>query len=97
MKELEVASQEALQETAEEFKIPAPLSAGYAMEWGPIVDGDYMPTNPMTEESFAENGKDIELLISGCTAVGRTNESALGEFCKDGSTISRGDSGLEAL
>lgn len=63
MKELEVASQEALQETAEEFKIPAPLSAGYAMEWGPIVDGDYMPTNPVTEESFAENGKDIELLI----------------------------------
>lgn len=22
-----------------------------------------MPTNPVTEESFAENGKDIELLI----------------------------------
>lgn len=34
-----------------------------AMEGGPIVDGDYMPTNPVTEESFAENGKDIELLI----------------------------------
>ncbi len=60
---LEDASQEALQETAEEFQIPAPLNSGYAMEWGPIVDGDYMPSDPVTEESFAENGKDIELLI----------------------------------
>lgn len=33
------------------------------MEWGPVVDGDYMPTNPVTEDSFAENAKDIELLI----------------------------------
>lgn len=33
------------------------------MEWGPVVEGDYMPTNPVTEDSFAENGKDIELLI----------------------------------
>lgn len=63
MKELEDAASEALQETAEEFQIPAPLSAGYAMEWGPVVEGDYMPTNPVTEDSFAENGKDIELLI----------------------------------
>lgn len=29
---LEDASQEALQETAEEFQIPAPLNSGYAME-----------------------------------------------------------------
>ena len=63
MKELEDAASGALQETAEEFRIPAPLSAGYAMEWGPVVDGDYMPTNPVTEDSFAENGKDIELQI----------------------------------
>lgn len=63
MKKLEAASQEALQDTAEKFQIPAPLSAGYAMEWGPVIDGDYMPTNPVTDDSFAENGKDIELLI----------------------------------
>ena len=60
---LEDVSQEALQETADKFQIPAPLSDGNAMEWGPVVDGDYIPTNPVTEESFAENGKDIELLI----------------------------------
>ncbi len=63
LEELEEASQEALQETAEEFQIPAPLGAGYAMEWGPVIDGDYMPTNPVTEDSFAENGKEIDLLI----------------------------------
>ncbi|MDO4619438.1 MAG: carboxylesterase family protein [Lachnospiraceae bacterium] len=61
--EIESASTEALQETAEEYKIPAPLTAGYAMEWGPIVDGDYLPSNPVTEDSFAESGKDIPLLI----------------------------------
>lgn len=63
MDELESATSEALQETAEEFQIPASLSSGYAMEWGPVIDGDYMPTNPVTDDSFAENGKDIELLI----------------------------------
>ena len=63
MEELEDASVGALQETAEEYQIPAPLSSGYAMEWGPVIDGDYMPTNPVTEDSFAENGKGIDLLI----------------------------------
>ena len=63
LEELEEASSEALQETAEEFQIPASLSDGYAMEWGPVIDGDYMLTNPVTEASFAENGEDIELLI----------------------------------
>lgn len=60
---LERASQKAMQETADEYKIPAPLSNGYAMEWGPVIDGDYMPENPVTEDGFAENGKNIDLLI----------------------------------
>lgn len=33
------------------------------MEWGPVVEGDYLPTNPVTADSFAENGKDVALLI----------------------------------
>ncbi len=61
--ELESATSQALQDTANEFQILAPLTDGYAMEWGPVVDGDYMPSNPVTEDSFAENGKDITLLI----------------------------------
>lgn len=62
MKKLQEVSQKALQETAEEFKIPGPFS-GYQMEWEPVVDGDYIPENPVTENSFAESGKDVELLI----------------------------------
>lgn len=61
--DLEKAAGEAMDQTAEEFQIPAPLSDGYQMEWGPVVDGDYIPTNPVTEDSFAESGKGIDLLI----------------------------------
>lgn len=61
--ELSEAAEGAMQETAEEFRIPAPLTDGYSMEWGPVIDGDYLPTNPVIEDSFAENGKEIELLI----------------------------------
>ncbi len=33
------------------------------MAWEPVVDGKFMPTNPVLEEGFAEAGKDIPLLI----------------------------------
>ena len=33
------------------------------MDWEPVVDGDFLPTDPVTEDSFAEAGKDIPLLI----------------------------------
>lgn len=61
--ELQEASAKALQETANTYKIPAVFNDNYAMEWGPVIDGDYMPTNPVTENSFADAGKDITLLI----------------------------------
>ena len=61
--DLQAASAAALQATAEEFQIPAALGEGYQMEWGPVVDGEYLPTDPVTAESFAEAGKDIPLLI----------------------------------
>lgn len=62
-KELQDAAGSALLETGTEFQIPAPLSDDYGMEWGPVIEGDFMPTNPVTEDSFAEMGKDIPLLI----------------------------------
>lgn len=61
--ELEAAAAEALAETGEELKLPAALGGGYSMDWEPVVDGDFLPTDPVTEESFAEAGKDIPLLI----------------------------------
>lgn len=33
------------------------------MEWGPVVEGDFLPTNPVTDDSFATAGADIPLLI----------------------------------
>lgn len=61
--DLQQASSKALQDTANSYKIPAAFTDDYAMEWGPVIDGDYMPTNPVTEDGFADAGKNIPLLI----------------------------------
>lgn len=53
----------ALQQVAEEFRIPSPFGNAYSFEWMPFVDGDIIPTHPVTEEGFAASGKDIPLLI----------------------------------
>ncbi len=63
VEQLEAAAAEALQETGEELKLPAALGGGYSMDWEPVVDGDFLPTNPVTAGSFAEAGADIPLLI----------------------------------
>ena len=60
---LQEAATEALQITGEELQIPAALGGTYSMDWEPVVDGDFLPTNPVTDESFAEAGRDIPLLI----------------------------------
>ena len=60
---LQSAANKALDQTAQEFEIPAPLSSGYQMEWEPVVDGDFLPTSPVTTDGFAEAGRDIPLLI----------------------------------
>lgn len=61
--ELQAAAAQALQQTGEELKLPAALGGGYSMDWEPVVDGDFLPTNPVTEDSFADAGADIPLLI----------------------------------
>lgn len=61
--DLQNAAGKALQKTGEEFDILAPLSTDYGIEWGPVIEGDFMPTDPVTENGFAEAGKDIPLLI----------------------------------
>ncbi len=60
---LQSAATKALDTTAQEFKIPAPLTDGYQMEWEPVVDGAFLPTSPVTETGFADAGQDIPLLI----------------------------------
>ncbi len=63
VEELETAAAEALKETGEELKLPAALGGGYSMDWEPVIDGNFLPTNPVTEDSFAMAGADIPLLI----------------------------------
>lgn len=63
VEELEVAAAQALTRTGEELQIPAALGDAYSMDWEPVIDGDFLPTNPVTEDSFAAAGKDIPLLI----------------------------------
>jgi para-nitrobenzyl esterase len=57
------ASQKAKVETAGEFGLRGALSGKVDMNWEPVVDGDFLPTNPVTPESFAAAGKQIPLLI----------------------------------
>ncbi len=59
---MEIAAQ-AQNEIAAKYKLPVSIGEGYAMEWEPVVDGDFMPTHPVLEKGFAENGKNIPLLI----------------------------------
>jgi len=56
-------TQKAMVKTAGEFGLKGALSGQVNMDWEPVVDGDFLPTNPVTPESFAAAGKDIPLLI----------------------------------
>lgn len=56
-------TQKAKIKTAGEFGLVAALSRQVSMDWEPVVDGDFLPTNPVTADSFAAAGKDISLLI----------------------------------
>ena len=49
------ASNQALQDTAEEFKIPAPLTEGYAMEWGPAVSYTHLDVYKRQDEEFVRS------------------------------------------
>ncbi len=79
--QLSQASDKALKQTAEELHIPAALGTGYGLSWEPVVDGDYMPTSPVTEKGFAEAGKDIPLLI-GSNLTEWTTMSQLSNIAK---------------
>ncbi|MCC8013992.1 MAG: carboxylesterase family protein [Eubacterium sp.] len=61
--ELAAASDKALILAAEEMGIYEEFVNGYSLLWEPVVDGDYLPTSPVTEDGFAEAGYDIPLLI----------------------------------
>lgn len=61
--DLTAASDKALVQAAEEMGIYEAFVNGYSLLWEPVVDGDFLPTSPVTEDGFSEAGKDIPLLI----------------------------------
>ena len=46
-------SMKAQVEAAGEFGLRGALSGQVSMDWEPVVDGDFLPTNPVTPDSFA--------------------------------------------
>ena len=78
------ASDRALARTAEEMKLPAPLGGGYGLYWEPVVDGDFLPTSPVTKDGFAAAGKDVALLIGSnlteWTAVDQLRDMERAQF-----------------
>ena len=61
--ELASASDQALISTAEELGIYEEFVNGYSLLWEPVVDGDFLPTGPVLDTGFADEGRDIPLLI----------------------------------
>lgn len=61
--ELQEAANTALAAVAAKYQIPQAFGNGYAMEWGPVADGEFLPSFPVTEDGFAEAGYDVPLLI----------------------------------
>ena len=60
---LNEAGAQAIQQAAEEYQIESPFGGSYSYEWMPVVDGDFLTTHPVTEDGFAEAGRDIPILI----------------------------------
>lgn len=57
------AGEKVLAGAGKELGVDGAFGPGTALMWEPVVDGDFMPTDPVTENGFAENGKGIPLLI----------------------------------
>lgn len=57
------AATRAQRSIARKYKIPVSVGAGYASEWEPVIDGDFLPQNPVQDKGFADNAKQYPLLI----------------------------------
>ncbi|WP_205088039.1 carboxylesterase/lipase family protein [Veillonella magna] len=60
---LVAASNKALKTAGVEYKVREALGTGYRLNWEPVVDGDFLPTHPVTKDGFAEAGRSVPLLI----------------------------------
>lgn len=63
MDQFQKVSNEALEQAGIEFGIKRPLDGQPGGSWEPVVDGNFMPSDPVLDNGFAEAGKDVSLLI----------------------------------
>lgn len=63
MDDLAQAAAQGLQQTGEQLQILTWTGDSYAVDWEPYIDGTFLPTNPVTDDGFADAGKDVALLI----------------------------------
>lgn len=61
--ELVTASTKALEQAGIEQGIARPLDGKPGGSWEPVVDGTFLPTDPILDDGFAAAGKDVPLLI----------------------------------
>ena len=61
--ELQDAAIYAQELIANKYKIPASLKNGYSMAWEPVVDGDFLPTDPVLDKGFAKGAEEYGMLI----------------------------------
>ena len=61
--ELSAASTKALEQAGVEQGHKRPLDGKPGGSWQPVVDGIFLPTDPVLENGFAAAGKDVSLLI----------------------------------
>lgn len=57
------ASTKALEQAGIEQGIVRPLDGKPGGSWEPVVDGTFLPTDPILDDGFAAAGKDVSLLI----------------------------------
>lgn len=57
------AGEAVLAKAAKDLEIDGAFGPGTALMWEPVVDGDFMPTEPVSKDGFASGGKGISLLI----------------------------------
>lgn len=60
--DLQQAADKARADIAEKYQIPA-MFGGYEYLWEPVVDGDFLPEEPVQETGFSDIASDYPLLI----------------------------------
>lgn len=57
------AGEAVLAKAAKDLEIDGAFGPGTALMWEPVIDGDFMPTDPVSKDGFASGGKGISVLI----------------------------------